>query len=194
MITLRAATQSDAADLAILDNIASHGLSLWYWQSSVTRNRTIDAIEWGRQRMANSQSPYGYSNALVACSNEVIAGAATGYRVEEGKFDVSKSENKVLKPIFELIDQCVGDWLVDTLAVYYDQRRKNVATDLLDNCFERAKLTRAGKVCLIVADNNHGAVQLYRSRGFVETDRRDFVAFDADNKTRYWVLMHAPVN
>lgn len=47
-IVLRAAAQSDAADLAILDNLAGNGISLWFWQGAVKQGIAEGAFEWGR--------------------------------------------------------------------------------------------------------------------------------------------------
>ena len=41
-LAIRPARQSDAADLAILDNIAGHGISLWFWQGAVERGEASD--------------------------------------------------------------------------------------------------------------------------------------------------------
>ena len=65
-IVLRPATIHDAADMAILDNLAGHGLPAKLWQSAVDAGEADDAFEHGRALMADAASPYGYANAMIA--------------------------------------------------------------------------------------------------------------------------------
>ncbi len=193
-ITLEKAVSADAADMAILDNIASHGLSLWYWQKAVERGEAVDAYEWGRQRMGEKNSPFGYINAVLAKVDGKIAGVAVGNLMKPNDAVPEKSLDPVVKPIYDLISLCHGDWLLDNLAVYYTMQKRGIGAKLLDDCFKRAKREGAAKLSLVAEDNNETALALYASRGLVERDRQSFVPFHKDNKTRYWVLMSAPVN
>ena len=65
-ITIRPAGRSDAADLAIIDNMASHGLSLAFWQRAVERGEAEDPLSFARERFADQNAVFGWSNALVA--------------------------------------------------------------------------------------------------------------------------------
>ncbi|MCF6322476.1 MAG: GNAT family N-acetyltransferase [Rhizobiaceae bacterium] len=194
IITLEKAGPSDVADLAILDNIASHGLSHWYWQKAVGRGEAGDAYEWGRQRMGDENASFGYKNAVMARINGVAAGVCVSYLTKGDEAVPEKSKDPVIKPVFELFSLCMGDWWLDNLAVYSSARRRGVGATLLDDCFSRAKKAGAARLSLVAEDTNTDALSLYASRGMMEKDRREFVPFAKSNNTKYWLLLIAPVN
>lgn len=190
-ITLRKAKKSDAADLAILDNVASFGLSLWFWQGAVKSGKADDAYEWGRQRMGNGNEVFGYKNAVVAEKNEVIAGVAVGYMVNKNDMSPDKAFDPVIAPVFELFSKCEGDWLLDCLAVYRDMRKQGIGASLMDDCFLRAKNAGAKNVSLVAEDDNFPALSLYKSRGFNVSDKREYVPYKKGVKSKNWLLMSA---
>lgn len=191
IITLRNAVVNDAADMAVLDNIASFGLSLWFWQGAVNCGMAGDAYEWGRQRMASDDEMFGYSNAVIAEVDNAIAGVAVGNMVNIKAALPDKSVNPVFAPIFDLFTQCDGVWYLDSIAIYTSFRRLGVGNKLLDECFKRAKNCGAKNICLIAEDENEPAISFYASRGFVEKDRRKYVAFNEENKSDNWLLLSA---
>ncbi|MCP4185951.1 MAG: GNAT family N-acetyltransferase [Hyphomicrobiales bacterium] len=198
IITLRGAKITDCADLARLDNIASHGLSVWYWQtdhsfSQATNISEYDAIEIGSQRMANTDSQIGFKNGVIALSLNRVAGFATGFSWKQNNVATSKEQNPVLKPVSELFAQCQGGWWLDGLAVYPEFRGRGIGGKLLDDCFRRAKIEGKEKLCLAAEDSNEDALSLYHSRGFVECDRRDCFPYKPEITTKYWLLMEARV-
>ena len=202
-ITLHKANIADAADLTILDNIASTGLSLWFWQNAkadwadhdnnVSRaaGDEIDAYEWGRNLIIQADTLFGYKNAVIAKLDNKVAGAAVGYVYHGNDNNTLNVGNSVLDPIFDLFSLCEGDWLLDNLAVYNDYRKIGIGAILLDDCFRRAKAANADEISLVAADDNANAIDFYNSRGFVERKRRKFVAYKQDSKTKYWVLLSA---
>lgn len=190
-ITLRKAVVGDAADLAILDNIASFGLSLWFWQGAVKRGKADDAYEWGKQRMANAEEAFGYANAVVAESEGAVVGVAVGYMIDIDDVLPEKALDPVMAPVFELFSKCGGDWLLDNLAVYSQARKRGIGRKLLDDCFRRARIGGAKNICLIAEDGNRPALSLYDSCGFKECDRRACVPFNTTNKSKNWLLLSA---
>lgn len=56
-IRLRPAERKDTAELAILLEIASHGLSSWNWYIGVLRDETDTAFEYGLLQMLDESKP-----------------------------------------------------------------------------------------------------------------------------------------
>ena len=198
IITLRHAKLADCADLARLDNIASHGLSAWYWQNDGSLSATTgvceeEAMEIGAQRMASPDAKFGFKNAVIAEVRDKVAGFACGYSWKPNYMITSKEQNPVLKPVSELFAQCQGGWWLDGLAVYPEYRNLGLGSRLLDDCFRRAKAEGRDKLCLAAEDSNKDALSLYHSRGFVERDRRDYFPFKQENTTKYWLLLKAQI-
>ena len=191
----RKAMQSDAGDLAILDDIASHGLAHWLWYGAVIADQCDTALERGRERMAE-QSPYGFSNAHVAIRDEVIIGSVIDYpMVFEGPpQSMGPIADPVLKPSFELWAIINGDWYVDSLAVFTPERGNGVARALLDIAKSRAIKNNKSAISLITQDDNAAAISLYQSSGYAIVDRRPFIPFNKFSKTKEWLLLTAPLN
>lgn len=193
-IALRKANKSDAADLAILENIASKGLAMWFWQGAVNAGKCDDPLQWGRHRMACVKIPNGYLNAVVAERNSEIFGAAVGYLAVHDEESTQKNKIDVLKPIYSLFNQCIGDWYLDSIAVYTNARGKGIGAILLDDCFTRAKQTGAKKISLIAEDGNATALALYASRGLTEINRTRYIPFNDHPISNNWLLLSATIN
>ena len=187
-ISIVAATKADAADLAILDDIASHGLACWFWQGAVNMGKAENAMEWGRSRMADDQSVLGYKNYAVAKQHGCVIGAAAGFIQEKGHADAEK-DIPVLRPIIKLLENCNGHWILESLAVYAEARGLGVGSKLLDDCFERAKSAQATTLSLIAEECNAPALELYFSRNLKEVAREKYIAFNNDNTTKNWLLL-----
>ncbi len=193
-ITLRPAKRSDAADLAILDNLAGFGISLWFWQQVGNLDHVEDAYALGRQRMADDGCYYGWRSATVCVEDEMILGMSTCYispdNVEDEDDDVKRA-TPAFAPVFELYDLTVGDWVMDSLAVYPHARGKGAGGLLMDDFVTRGKTSGAKRMSLVAEDANATALQLYASRGFEVSDQRAFIEFDGPAKTKEWLLMTA---
>jgi ribosomal protein S18 acetylase RimI-like enzyme len=197
-ITLRDAKIVDCADLARLDNIASHGFSVWYWQTDEALSQTAnvsekDAIEIGAQRMVSLDSRFGFRNAVIAQTKDRVAGFAVGFSSKQNVIVTAKDQNQVLRPVSELYSQSEGGWWLDGLAVYPEYHKFGLGGRLLDDCFRRAKVEGKEKLYLVAEDSNEDALSLYHSRGFVECDRRDCFPYKPEITTKYWLLMKAQV-
>ena len=193
-ISLRPARKSDAADLAILDNLASHGMSAWFWQKEFGPLEV--ALCLGRSRFAMSDAVYGWSNSLVAVDeDDCILGVACGYEMPETDKEVEyiKKEAKPFAPVFELFEQTVGNWLIDTLAVYPEFQRKGIASRLLDASLAQAREAQMTYASLVVEDSNAAANALYVSRNFKIRETRPYVEFNGPSETKYWQLMTAQI-
>lgn len=187
---LRHATINDCADLAILDNIAGHGLPLWLWQDAVARGRADDAIEWGKEHYADLSQPCNWSNAAVATVDGETAGAAVGFFIpEETRFPTDG--DAVLAPLMRLFAKAAGSRVLDMLAVYRRFTRRAIARALL-----RDQISSADDkpVSIVAANDNAPALTLYRSEGFAEVTREPFVPFNDTQTTTSWLLLRRQAN
>jgi len=185
-LQIRPARIADCSDLAILDNVAGHGLPLWLWHGAVTRGKGADALEWGRDRYRDESQLCNWRNARIAEVEGETAGMAVGYALPS---DVStpSDADPVLRPVLALFARAAGHWLLDALAVFNRVRRRGAARLLL-----RDQIALAGNrpVSLVVADDNLRAIGLYESEGFGQTASEPFVPFANAHATTQWLLMH----
>ncbi len=182
---IRSAAIADCSDLAILDNVAGHGLPLWLWHGAVLRGRATDALEWGRDRYRDDSQPCNWRNARIADEGGETAGMAVGYALPSDVPAPSEAD-PVLRPVLALFARAAGTWLLDALAVFTRFRRRGTARLLL-----RDQIALAGDrpVSLVVADDNLRAIGLYESEAFQQTASEPFVPFGKGQATTQWLLM-----
>ncbi len=192
-LIIRDAVRNDAADLAILDNLASHGISQWFWQGAVNMEKASDAYEWGRARLANDHEPYGWTNSRMAELDGAIAGCANGYIMSAISDDELKSEPPAFQPVMDLFDESKGDWFLDSLAVYSNMQGQGVGRALMEDSFNRARDAGAKQFSLVAEDSNDPALALYHSFGLRERDRRPYIPFNNRSTTQNWLLLSAPL-
>ena len=189
--SIRPARRGDAADLAILDNIAGHGISYWFWQGAVKMGKAEDAFEWGRMRLADDDALFGWTNSSIAEDSDTTLGAVNSYLMPPPDPNDEKSNPPQFKPVMELFGVAAGDWLVDSLAVYAAARGRGVGSALLDHSIKQAQEASVARISLVVEDSNTPALALYQSRKFEERERRAFVSFSQVSKTENWLLLTA---
>lgn len=184
-VTLRKATRQDAAELAILIDIASHGLASWMWYGAVIDGRTDTSFERGRQRMLeDGDRPAAWKNAMVAEVDGDVAGAVIAYRLDENLAN-AVPPHPVIEPLMALQCEALGSWYIDSLAIYRAYRRQGIGRKLLED-----QLARATADASLITESDNGTAQaLYRSEGFVETARRQAVPLSENSKRHDWVLM-----
>ncbi|MAY61372.1 MAG: GNAT family N-acetyltransferase [Rhizobiales bacterium] len=188
MIEIRPATAADCADLAILDDIAGHGLTSEAWARAAAAGQGASALEVGRESYLGEATPCNWRNARVAMSDDRAAGMSVGYYLPEttnftGPFD------PVFEPVISLFKKAVGGWLLDALAVYSVFRGKGIARTLLD---DQMALAGDRPFHIVCADDNAPALGLYRSRGFDVVERADFVQTETPRDTKEWLLLKRP--
>ncbi|NKB52425.1 MAG: GNAT family N-acetyltransferase [Rhizobiaceae bacterium] len=194
-VNIRPALQEDAADLARLDNVASHGFTQWYWQKTARALGAGDPEKLAQQAMADPTYRSGWKQASVAVTagdDAEVVGGVNGYVVIDDEELHSPSSEPVFEPIRQLFESVAGDWLVDWLAVYQHWQGRGIGARLLDTCLQRAK-GKAGQASIVVEDSNMPAMALYHSRGFRQRDQRAFIPFNKTSRTQNWLLLSAPV-
>ncbi|CAN7416398.1 GNAT family N-acetyltransferase [Pararhizobium sp. LjRoot235] len=183
-LVLRAAERRDAAELAVLVEIASHGFATWLWYRAVMRGNKDTAMEQGRSRMRDGHEPGGWRDATVAEWDGEIAGVSIGYNLEESVRDIV-APHPVIQPLLDLQVTVVGSRFIDSLGVYRHHRGKGIGRALLTNEVEKAK---GRQVSLITESHNETAQALYHASGFVEKARLPAVPLFEDSKKHDWVL------
>ncbi|OAP34446.1 acetyltransferase [Sinorhizobium glycinis] len=182
--TLRPAMRSEAAELAILVDIASHGFASWLWYGGVLSKSAETAFEHGRNRMRQDSGLGTWRDAVVAVLGDEIVGVAISYAIDTSISEI-EPKHPVLAPLLALQKQVVGHWFIDSLGVYTAHRGKGIGRALLENEF-----SRAGKapVSLITESHNDKAQSLYRVKGFEEVARARAVPLFEDSRKHDWVL------
>jgi ribosomal protein S18 acetylase RimI-like enzyme len=187
-LTIRPAARRDAAELAILVDIASHGFAFWLWYGAVIEGDVDTAMERGRQRMRDDRIDDGWKSGSIAEIGDEIVGASIGHRIAPDIADESEPHPS-LAPLIALQQRVVGNWFVDTLAVYRTHRRQGIGWKLLES--ERV---RAGDLplSLITESYNAAALALYEAFGFRRIAQLDAFRLSESSTPHQWVLMTRP--
>jgi len=175
-LSLRQARKSDAAEIALLVNIAVHGNMARGWAQDEEAKGTYEPLEVGRLEMLKDDA-FGWRNATMAENDGEIAGMLLGYRKPDAKQAVPDNIWAPLRPIQELEEEANGRFFISMLGTHKRWRGKGVGSLLLDHADERAAETEANGQALIVEDANEGARKLYERRGFSVMQSRPMVPF-----------------
>jgi len=187
-LTIRRAEKRDAAELAILVDIASHGFASWLWYGAVLRGDVETAMERGLARMRDDAADDGWTNASIAEIDGETAGASVGHVIPADILDES-SPHPSLAPLVALQRRVVGSWFIDSIAVYRRHRRKGIGRKLLEH-----EMSRAGEnmLSLITESHNATALNLYKAFGFAEQARLDAFKTSEKSEPFQWVLLTRP--
>lgn len=184
-IAIRPAKRSDAAELAILVDVSSHGFASWFWYGAVLDGSKETAFEQGRSFMRSDTERAGWKDSSVAVVGDEIAGAIIGHPIDVSIVD-EIPPHPVIEPILALQKTLVDHWFIDSLGVYRHLRGKGVGRRLLQHEVERG----AGRpISLITESHNETALGLYKSHGFAEVTRRQAMPLFDNSKKHDWVLL-----
>lgn len=188
--TLRKATQKDAADLAIIDNMSSAGLSFEFWLHAVRKGEAENPLVFARQRFADSGSIFGWRNAIVAENETGVLGAITAYEMTEpdDETDEMKRVFPGFVPVFELFEEAVHEWFIDSLGVFPEARNLGIAGRLLDAAMAEGRNRGYRVSSLVVESDNRPAIRIYENKGYVRTSSLPRTGADAEGD---WWLMKA---
>ena len=187
---LRPARKSDAAEIALLVNIAVHGNMSLSWANDKNAEGTFDPLEIGRLEMLREDTQFNWRSVTMAEAEGEVAGMLLGYRKAAEKEPVPDDVWAPMRPIEELEAEAAGYWFISMLGVHKPWRGEGVGSVLLESAEAAAHTSGAVGLALIVDDSNGGARQLYEARGFAVRDSRPMVPFPGppqDGST--WLLM-----
>lgn len=179
---VRCATKADAGDLAVLINIATHGLMADFWRRESGSDGTYNSMEVGRLKvLGDGELSWRNANLLVTAGE--TAGLLLGFS--------EPAPTEPTNPYAELVALAGGGWHISKLAVHAHLRGNGVAGLLLETAEQRRMETGQERLFLITPDSFSEALNFYRKRGFVEGGRRPFhmPSEVLDLGARDWVLM-----
>lgn len=184
-LVIRRAEKRDAAELAILVDIAAHGFASWLWYGAVIKGNVDTAMERGRIRMRDDSVDDGWRNASIAEIDSDTVGASVGHLLSADILDES-SPHPSLAPLLALQQRVIGNWFIDSLAVYRSHRGKGIGRKLLEH-----ESSRAGErsLSLVTESHNAAALSLYEAFGFKEQARIDAFKISEKSEPYQWVLM-----
>ena len=188
-IATRPARKSDAAEVALLVNIAVHGGMAQGWAHSDEARGTYEPLEVGRLQMM-SDDEFGWTSATMAEVDGEVVGMLLGYRKADAFTPVPAGVRGFMRPIEELEADANGTWFISMLGVHVHWRSKGVGSQLLEVADVKRASTKAKGVSLIVEDTNAGARRLYERRGFAVRNSRPMVPWSGGTAPgKDWLLM-----
>lgn len=190
-IVTRPATRADAAEIALLVNIAVHGGIARGWAYGEAAEGTYDPIEVGRLEMLDDDTEFGWKSVTMAeTTGGEIAGMLLGYRKPDAFEPVPPEVTGFMRPIEELEAEANGAWFISMLGVHVSWRGRGVGSQLLDVAEVKRAETRAKGLALIVEDENEGARRLYERRGYSIRTARPMGRIPGGGPAgRDWLLM-----
>ena len=193
--SIRSAQARDAADLAILENMASRGLAQWFWQHAVNQGKAVDAFQWGRDKLLEGAGQFGWFNSIVAQRDDIILSSAMFYKAtaEAAAEDYGDMSN-VLKPLADLRRVAAGDWYLDSIAVYPSSQGQGAGTALFDNYLDQGRQLGLKMASLVVESSNITALKFYQSQGFGKRATRPYKPFGPKSDTQNWLLLSAALD
>lgn len=188
-VTTRPARKSDAAEIALLVNIALHGGIARGWATSDAAKDTYDPIEVGRLEMIADSREWGWRAVTMAEVDGEVAGMMLGYRKDDAFEPVGDEVTGFMRPIQELEAESNGLWFISMLGVHAKWRGKGIGSELIALADAKGRESRAKGLALIVEDANEGARRLYERRGFAQRDARPMGNIPFATHGRDWLLM-----
>lgn len=184
----RAATPADAADMAVLTDIAGEGLPVRLWLSRAASGQS--ALEIARARALRNEGAFTYRNAQLATVGGAVVGMMLGYPLVG---DVHLSDvPPIARPLVELEAEAPGHWYVNILGVYAEFRGQGIGSRLLAIADELGRRTSPRGMAIIVASENVGAWRLYDRHGYREAARRTVVPIPGGPPSPELVLLTKP--
>lgn len=188
-VAIRNARPADAADMAVLMDMAGHGLPAWLWSRMRPETDACSVLEVRRWRAMSGTGSFSWRNAVMAESEGVVAGMAMGF-TQPDRFDTGPDEvEPVFVPLVELEALTASTWYLNAIAVYAENRKQGVGSALLAACAERAAAAGHDAITLIAEDTNRTARKFYADLGFELLARRPFVAFPGSSGAKEWILL-----
>lgn len=188
MVDIRAARKSDAAAMAALVDIAGEGLPSYFW--SLMREPGQSVFEVGRARAARETGAFSFRNGTVAEIDGEVAALLVDYALDD-PYELGDMSDvpEFIRPLVRLEAQAPGSWYVNVLAAFPEFRGKGFGGRLLAASETRGRERSHGRMSIIVAGENAGAVKLYKRTGYVERVREPVIEFPGCPHGGDWVLM-----
>lgn len=191
-LNLRRAERHEAAEIAILVDISSHGFASWLWYGAVLDGRTETAMERGRQYM-RADGTEGWKSTTIAEWAGDIAGLSIGFTLDDS-LNGTPPQHPVLDQLIDLQRKVIGNRFIDSVGVYREFRGKGIGRALVANEIDLARRNGNPGISLITESHNDVALSLYGAHGFKEIERLEAIERIGQDKRHDWVLLTREVN
>ncbi|MBX3584581.1 MAG: GNAT family N-acetyltransferase, partial [Rhizobiaceae bacterium] len=193
-ISIAPAEKADAAGLAVLADIAGHGLPSWLWQRARQKEGFHSVMEVGCERVLSEDHVLSHRRMVAAKVDGVLAGMLLDYPLDEPNSETDIAESgPVIGPLLKLENRVSGCWYVNMLAVFRQYRGMGVGRRLLEESRNRAVASVRREMGVIVEDDNP-ARRLYEAFGFETAGSEPFAPFAGSLKQDgEWVVMRRPI-
>lgn len=186
-VIFRNATVQDCADLVLLADTASRGLTSYLWSLSANTGEAPSNV--GRRIIAHDTRHFIHcSNWTLATIEGQTVGAFNIYTLPDPAV-MPADAPEVVRPLNELKALLPGSAYISALALYPEWQGRGLGKVLLKEAANLSKKARSSRLALLVGSFNPKALALYESFGFTEQDRRPFVAFPGSDPSGDLILM-----
>ncbi len=182
--TVRPARKADAGDVAVLINVATHGLFADLWSREEGADAAYSPLEIGRRKVL-AEGEFNWRHANLAEQNEETVGLLLGF--PEPKPSSPPGPNSYA----QLLAETGGGWHISKVAVHAHCRGRGIASRLLQTAEERRRQTGEQRLFLITPDSFVEAQRLYEKHGFQVRGRRPMAkpTGNVDLGAQDWLLM-----
>ena len=188
-LSIRRGQRRDAADLAVLVDIAAEGMASYMWRKTAGVSELPAAI--GRARALRDEGGFSYRNAHIAEIEGEVAGAMVGYPLFDESSDLSDVP-PLVRGLVELELAVPDYWYVNVLAVYPEYRGRGIGTALLERADELGSHANTRGMAIIVASGNEDAYRLYQRQGYRLFRKRRAADFPGAQRGQDWLLLTKP--
>lgn len=189
-ITLRQARPSDAGEIALLINIATHGLISQGWARDEGAEQSYSPIEMGRLHVLKDEDELSWRNTTLAEGDGEVAGLLLGFREADLPQPAPPDLPDFVRPFNELRAEMPGAWYISMLSVHLRWRGHSIGARLMEAAEVKREATRARGMSLVVEDVNERARRLYEKFGFSVRGKRPMLPFpDGGPNGEDWLLM-----
>ena len=170
---IRPAARDDIPDLSKLLILAAGGIIDALYHGLIPGKPTNEIVERRLQREGTTGS---FENCWVATHDGRVAGELHAYPMDDLKNDppddlIPEERFAVLEPFDRFDPLAAGSYYVNVVAVYPEFQGRGIGTKLLDLARAQAEARGFDKLSIVVAEENAGAVRLYRRAGYLEAAR-----------------------
>jgi ribosomal protein S18 acetylase RimI-like enzyme len=189
-LSFRPARRSDASDIALLTNVATHGLTADVWALEQEAAGTYSPIEVGRLHVLREGDDLNWRHATIAESGGEIVGLLLGFREPDTYGPLPAELPAFAVPFMELRREMPGAWYVSMIGVHRSWRNQGIGFQLMKLAQAKQHETEARGLSLIVEDINTAARRLYERCGLTVRAKRPMVPFPGGGPNgEDWLLM-----
>lgn len=186
-IRLRAATRDDAADMAMLVNLAGEGMPKALWARQADYG--TDPLTVGAARAQRDYGVLSWVNTTVAELDGELAGIVISCPVGADPVEVDSDTHPMMRPLIKLQNHAPDTRFVNVVATKPIYQRKGVATALMDATEDQSG--RAG-MSVIVAGGNQQAADFFAHRAYRTVEETPLIRGDWNTDHTTWKLLRHP--